>query len=205
MSFAVGGRPGLRFLLPSYLAAMRWRYPHNRRPRENGRRRDGGGWVRSSVETGQRPWSKGALLPHNSFVNKRGRGEMTKSPITLQELRRRIYVKAMDVRDCRTVHMARRPEVRARAKETLINATHVFNEEVKPPCQGSLAGRTARHRAREGQTQAVCPEAAERVPQGTRRRIDVVLLARQYRSWTRAASLRFPRLQRTRGDKKYRA
>ena len=26
MSFAVGGRPGLRFLLPSYLAAMRWRY-----------------------------------------------------------------------------------------------------------------------------------------------------------------------------------
>ena len=31
---------------------------------------------------------------HNSFVNKRGRGEMTKSPITVQELRRRIYVKA---------------------------------------------------------------------------------------------------------------
>ena len=26
MSFAVVGRPGLRFLLPSYLAAMRWRY-----------------------------------------------------------------------------------------------------------------------------------------------------------------------------------
>ena len=26
MSFAVGGRPGLRFLLPSYLTAMRWRY-----------------------------------------------------------------------------------------------------------------------------------------------------------------------------------
>ena len=59
---------------------------------------------------------------HNSFVNKRGRGEMTKSPITLQELRRRIYVKAkaekswrffaprfrleaMDVRDCRTVRL----------------------------------------------------------------------------------------------------
>jgi RNA-directed DNA polymerase len=31
---------------------------------------------------------------HNSFVNKQGRGEMTKPPITLQELRRRIYVKA---------------------------------------------------------------------------------------------------------------
>ena len=26
MSFAVGGRPGLRFLLPSYLTAMRQRY-----------------------------------------------------------------------------------------------------------------------------------------------------------------------------------
>ena len=26
ISFAVGGRPGLRFLLPSYLAAMRQRY-----------------------------------------------------------------------------------------------------------------------------------------------------------------------------------
>ena len=36
--------------------------PHNRRPRENGRRRDGGGWVRSSVETGQRPWSKGCAF-----------------------------------------------------------------------------------------------------------------------------------------------
>ena len=32
---------------------------------------------------------------HRSTIsNKRGRGEMTKSPITLQELRRRIYVKA---------------------------------------------------------------------------------------------------------------
>ena len=31
---------------------------------------------------------------HNFFVNKQGRGEMTKSPISLQELRRKIYVKA---------------------------------------------------------------------------------------------------------------
>ena len=35
----------------------------------------------------------------------------------------------------------------------------------------SLAGRTARHRARQGETQAVCREAAGRVPQGTRPRI----------------------------------
>ncbi len=31
---------------------------------------------------------------HNSFVNKEGRGEMTKAPVDLQDLRRRIYVKA---------------------------------------------------------------------------------------------------------------
>ena len=31
---------------------------------------------------------------HNSFVNKEGRGEMTKTPVDLQDLRRRIYVKA---------------------------------------------------------------------------------------------------------------
>ena len=30
------------------------------------------------------------------------------------------------------VLLARRPEVRAKAKETLTNATRVFNEEVKP-------------------------------------------------------------------------
>ncbi len=31
---------------------------------------------------------------HDSFGNTRGRGEMTKAPINLQDLRRRIYVKA---------------------------------------------------------------------------------------------------------------
>ena len=31
---------------------------------------------------------------HNSFVNKEGRGEMTKAPVDLQDLRRKIYVKA---------------------------------------------------------------------------------------------------------------
>jgi RNA-directed DNA polymerase len=31
---------------------------------------------------------------HNSFVNKEGRGEMIKAPVDLQDLRRRIYVKA---------------------------------------------------------------------------------------------------------------
>ncbi len=31
---------------------------------------------------------------HDSIVNTRGRGEMTKTPVNLQDLRRRIYVKA---------------------------------------------------------------------------------------------------------------
>ncbi len=31
---------------------------------------------------------------HDSFVKTGGRGEMTKAPIDLQDLRRRIYVKA---------------------------------------------------------------------------------------------------------------
>ena len=31
---------------------------------------------------------------HESFGNKRGRGEMIKAPIGLQELRRKIYIKA---------------------------------------------------------------------------------------------------------------
>src|SRR5262249_10225195 len=35
--------------------------PYNRRHREVGRRREGGGWVRSSDEAEQRPWSEGAL------------------------------------------------------------------------------------------------------------------------------------------------
>ena len=32
---------------------------------------------------------------HNSLVNMEGRGEMMKAPIDLQDLRRRIYVKAL--------------------------------------------------------------------------------------------------------------
>ncbi len=31
---------------------------------------------------------------HNSFVSTEGRGEMIKAPVNLQDLRRRIYVKA---------------------------------------------------------------------------------------------------------------
>ncbi len=37
---------------------------------------------------------RGDPAAHNSFVHKGGRGEMIKSPVDLQDLRRRIYVKA---------------------------------------------------------------------------------------------------------------
>src|SRR5271165_5606141 len=35
--------------------------PYNRQNREVGRRREGGGWVRSSEEAEECPWSQGAL------------------------------------------------------------------------------------------------------------------------------------------------
>ena len=37
---------------------------------------------------------QGGPAAHSDFVDKEGRGEMTNSPMTLQDLRRRIYVKA---------------------------------------------------------------------------------------------------------------
>src|SRR5215813_7244481 len=40
------------------------------------------------------PWSKGTLLHIDVGTNKKGRGEMIKAPIHLQDLRRRLYVKA---------------------------------------------------------------------------------------------------------------
>src|ERR1035438_2363357 len=64
--------------------------PYNRRNREVGQRREGGGWVRSSDEAEQCPRSEGAL----PFAIGEGKDEMTKASIDLQDLRRRIYVKA---------------------------------------------------------------------------------------------------------------
>ena len=61
--------------------------------REIDRRREGGGWVRSSDEAEQCPRSEGALL----FVfsgNQEGKDEMIKASDDLQDLRGRIYVKA---------------------------------------------------------------------------------------------------------------
>ena len=47
-----------------------------------------------SDEAEQCPWSKGALLFVVSPVNQEGKDEMTKASMNLQDLRRRIYVKA---------------------------------------------------------------------------------------------------------------
>src|SRR5450755_1972787 len=40
------------------------------------------------------PAERRDLAAHAVFIKKGGRGEMTKAPISLQELRRRLYVKA---------------------------------------------------------------------------------------------------------------
>ena len=62
--------------------------------REIGGRREGGGQVRSSDEAGQRPWSEGGLTTHEVFVNNGRQGRMIKASSSLQDLRRRLYVKA---------------------------------------------------------------------------------------------------------------
>src|SRR6202158_4593744 len=67
--------------------------PYNRRNREVGRRREGGGWVRrrrSGVMSVER---RGPAICNASNIGE-GKDEMTKASIDLQDLRRRIYVKA---------------------------------------------------------------------------------------------------------------
>src|SRR6202043_1752242 len=67
--------------------------PYNRRHREVGRRREGGGWVRSSEEA---EYVRGAKGPCHlqCLQRKEGKDEMIKASIDLQDLRRRLYVKA---------------------------------------------------------------------------------------------------------------
>src|SRR5215813_12652657 len=62
------------------------------------------------------PWSKGTLLHIDVGTNKKGRGEMIKAPIHLQDLRRRLYVKAKTEPSWRFwglyVHVCRRETLR---------------------------------------------------------------------------------------------
>src|SRR5207245_3795055 len=74
--------------------------PHNQRW-EAGGRREGDGWARRSDEAGQCPWSEGALLVRNASDKMEGRGGVTTAPISLQDLRRRLYVKAKAEKDWR--------------------------------------------------------------------------------------------------------
>src|SRR5271154_3300993 len=67
---------------------------YNRLNREVDRRREGDGWVRSSVEAGERPYERRSPAVCNVSDHKEGKDEMTKASIDLQDLRRRIYVKA---------------------------------------------------------------------------------------------------------------
>src|SRR2546425_992426 len=91
--------------------------PYNRRTREVGRRREGGGRVRSSDEAGECPWSEGTLLFCDASGNMEGRGVMTTAPISLQDLRRRLYVKAKAEKDWRFwglyVHVGKLETLRA--------------------------------------------------------------------------------------------
>ena len=47
-----------------------------------------------AAKRGNARGAKGPCCSCNSFIKKGGRGEMTKAPISLQDLRRRLYVKA---------------------------------------------------------------------------------------------------------------
>src|SRR4029077_16915195 len=67
---------------------------YNRRNREIDRRREGGGWVRMSDEAEQCPWSKRGPAVCSFSGRQQGKDEMTKASVNLQDLRRRIYVKA---------------------------------------------------------------------------------------------------------------
>src|SRR5947209_20280487 len=68
--------------------------PYNRRNREVGRRREGGGWVRSSDEAEvMSAERRGPAICNVSNIGE-GKDEMTKASIDLQDLRRRLYIKA---------------------------------------------------------------------------------------------------------------
>src|SRR6202158_182810 len=67
--------------------------PYNRRNREVGRRREGGGWVRRRRSGVMSAEQRGPAICNVSNIGE-GKDEMTKASIDLQDLRRRIYVKA---------------------------------------------------------------------------------------------------------------
>ena len=67
---------------------------YNRLNREIDRRREGAGWVRVASKRGNARGAKEPCFVCNVSDHKEGKDEMTKASIDLQDLRRRIYVKA---------------------------------------------------------------------------------------------------------------
>ena len=67
---------------------------YNRRHREKEGRREGGGWARKSNEAAVMAVEQRGPAVGNDSNKKEGKGEMTKTPISLQDLRRSLYVKA---------------------------------------------------------------------------------------------------------------
>jgi len=87
------------------------RLPYNQRAWEVGGRREGGGGARSSDEAGSCPRSQGALLSGHASDNTEGTGDLTMASVSLQDLRRRLYVKAKAEKTWRcwglSVHVAK--------------------------------------------------------------------------------------------------
>src|SRR5215471_15701029 len=67
---------------------------HNRQHREREGRREGGGRARSSAEAAVMAVEQRGPAVGNDSDHKEGKGGMTKTPISLQDLRRSLYVKA---------------------------------------------------------------------------------------------------------------
>ena len=59
-----------------------------------GGRREGGGWARTSDEAAVTAVEQRGPAVGNDSDNKEGTGDMTKTPISVQDLRRSLYVKA---------------------------------------------------------------------------------------------------------------
>ncbi len=70
------------------------RKPYNWRTQENGGRREGGGGARSSCEAAVMAVEQRGPAVGNDSNKKEGKGGMTKTPISLQDLRMSLYVKA---------------------------------------------------------------------------------------------------------------
>lgn len=66
-----------------------------------GRRREGDGWGRRRKAAGSGPWSAGARRVRDASDHRDGRDDVTIAPMRVQDLRRRLSVKATAEKDWR--------------------------------------------------------------------------------------------------------